>query len=74
MPRIMPILSAGSGAFPTATPFWDASPRRKNRPFSTAADFPADDRTVKAAGHGRFLGRFHGRFRATNIVPAACPV
>ncbi len=28
--------------------------RRKNRPFSTAADFPADDGTVNDAGHCRF--------------------
>ena len=48
--------------------FWDEAPRRKNRRFSTTADFPADDRTVNpATGPLPFP-------RAPNIVPAACPV
>jgi Bacterial protein of unknown function (DUF924) len=56
LPKTTPALSAGSGAFRIAIPSWDARRRRKNKPFSTVAGFPADDRTVKAPGHCCFRG------------------
>ena len=39
MPKTTPISSAGSAAFPIATPCWAAPPRRRSRPSSTSGGF-----------------------------------
>lgn len=54
------------GRFPTATASSAATPPRKSRPSSTAADLRTDDITVKATGPAAFP--------AGNIVQAGRPV
>ena len=48
MPRNMPTSSAGSAAFRIETKSSAASQPQKNRPFSTAADFPASTADLKS--------------------------
>ena len=67
-PSTTPISSGGSAAFPTATAFWAARPRRRSRPSWTQGGFSP---LMTQAVNGRAPLPFS---TAVNIVPASRPV